>query len=161
MRLDGIGHRAIADHERDRARLMSAAPLFDELAGGAVRRLELAHDGPVAREDRRAAEQRDRAAAAARHANPALALMLRIAAAEAERNTAMALLAELDGWLAERTDVPDADLVVREHSCGRGSARMYQFRDEAAELRRRVVADLQLVTKLNGMLAELFERRAA
>lgn len=157
MRLDGIGHRAIADHERDRARLMSAAPLFDELAGGAVRRLELAHDGPVAREDRRAAEQADRDATAQREADPISMLAWRIAAAEEDRNVAMMRWRPLAAWLAERTDVPGDDYVARDSA----RAPMSAYREEAAELQQSVASLSRRVSRLNGQLWALVSGKVA
>lgn len=152
----------LRDHvAADQARRMTMAPLFAEMMGDNVRRLELRHDGPIPAAQLEHAEQQERAASAAREADPTLALALRIVAAEQQRDTTMALYRELAGWLAERTGVDDAEFAVFEHSSGSSSARMYQHRDEAAELRTRVVADLRLVTRLNGLLAEMVERRAA
>lgn len=151
----------VADHERERTRLMSAAPLFDELAGGAVRSLELRHDGPAPLADRQAAEQADRETAAARRVDPILNLSLLITAAEGDRDVAMMRWRELAGWLAERTDVPDGDYVAREHACGCARATMGVYREEAAELQQSVASLSRRVSRLNGQLWALVSGRAA
>lgn len=65
----------------------------------------------------------------------------------------------LAAWLAERTDVSDADYVAREHACGCAQNTMEAYRQEAADLQAEVAALARKISRLNGELNRLLTDR--
>lgn len=130
--------------------------------GGNVRHLELAVDGPIDPAARQAAEQADRAEAAA--LTPRERLRRQIAEAEIYRNDALAELDKIEQLLAsDESKDPTTVLILSRSEIGQSAAISSRacWEAELAEQRDRAAAWSRRCARLNGQLHALITGRPA
>lgn len=158
MRIDGVGHRAIADYERDRRR--AASPRIVDVAGSHVAACELFYSGPVPADIRRQAEAQDARDRAERRTDPLADALHQLRAAEQERNVALAGLERLTPFLRDNASTPDDEYVAMPHGDGCCHASMATFRAEAQQHRETIAGAVLAINALNLAVARIVREAA-